>query len=75
MVSIFTRSIDDEEKPVSEPRDHQIVADTALVVGQERIALSSIREIGNVDGCHRFQCSSSIGDIPAAGPDGKLTHM
>ncbi len=74
-IGVLAGRVDDERKAIAEVGDHQIVANAALLVGEERVALPSRRETGHVRRDHRLQRGGSIRQAPAARPQDELPHV
>ena len=68
-VVALARGVDDQEEVVGATRHHQVVADAAGVVGEERVALLALGQADDVDRHQRLERGRRVAaDQSAAGP-------
>ncbi len=67
-IGILAAGIDHDKQPVAQPRDHQVIEDAAVFVGEEAVALATVLEAEDIDRNERFQRLGGI-IIGAGGGD------
>ncbi len=65
-VSPLTGGVDHEDEPVAEVGDHQVVEDTASLIGEEPVALPAGRQPDHVGRHQRFEGARGLGRIVGA---------
>ena len=74
-VGVLAGGIGDHQKDLAEPRDHQIVAHSPVLIGEQGVSLPTRSQAHDVHGHDRLQRTRGVLAAAGARPDFELSHM
>ena len=74
-VGVLAGGIGDHQKDLAEPRDHQIVADSPVLIGEQGVSLPTRSQAHDIHGHDQLQRTRGVLAAAGARPDFELSHM